>query len=352
MLSLPRAVLLVASCVLSGACNQSVSQDLAHADIARPLWTVDAVQDPSVLELPEGAVVVVAQSRAQLLVLGANGADSTTIGRAGGAPGEFRMPSALLPINNEQFGVVDLGLRNLTVFDHRFAVNDVHPVPLDHDPATVVMLPDKRWLSEDRTARAGDGVPLVESSTDSAPPRVLTMLYRPATVFIERGATGFNLDVEYQGRDVWGVLPDGTVWIARVLDNRVTWITHHGVTESAPLEFAHIPTVEGDRRRWRGLPAPSFADFDRPIAKVKGAFQNVVATDAGELWYWLNQPDGHTSELYRCRTRDNTWGNTVRLPYGSKLLRIGARAAYVYQVTSDGDERLGAYTVPACSAVQ
>jgi hypothetical protein len=346
------AVMLVAVCVAGSACGQFESQRATDAEIARPLWLVDAIQEPSVLELPEGAVVVAGQSRAHLLVLNANGADSTTIGRAGGAPGEFRLPTALLPINDAQFGVVDLGLRRLTVFDHGLAVNEVHPVPINHDAATAVMLSDKRWLSENHAGRMGDSVPLVESSDDSAPPRVRAMLYSPPTVFIDRGATGFNMAVEYLGRDVWGALADGTVWIARVRDNRVTWISHHGVTESAPLEYERIATVAGDLRRWRGLPAPTFADFDRPIASEKGAFQNVVATQSGELWYWLNQPDGYKSELYRCRTRDNRWGNTVRLPYGSKLLRIGARAAYVHQVTEAGDEKLGAYTVPECKAEQ
>lgn len=351
MSSFRRAAVLLTACVVSLACDRPASTiATTETVVARAEWTVEVEQDPAVLELPDGTVVIAAQSRAQLTVLRPDGTDSTTVGRAGGAAGKFRLPVSLIPLSNTHFGVVDAGLRRVTVFDTQMAVKQLHPVPLDHDVETAVMLSNTRWLSEHRAGRVGDSVPLVESATDSIPARALSMLFSPATVFIDRGETGFNMAVEYLGRDTWGVTRDGDVWVARVRDNSVTWIRGNGVAEQLPpLDFEQIDTVDGDLRRWRGLPAPtSFSDFARPIAKRKAAFQHVVATETGELWYWLNQRDGFASELYRCRTRNNAWGNSMRLPYGSKLLRIGNHAAYAYQLSTAGEPRLAAYPVPAC----
>jgi hypothetical protein len=263
------------------------------------------------------------------------------------------VPTALVPLGDSHFGVVDAGLRRFTVYDDKLRMRSLYPIPLDHSAEAVVRDADGRWVSVDLVGRAGDSVPLIMSQGDSQPPQLVAMMYSPRTVLIDRGESALNSPVEYQGADKWGVLTSGVIWIAHVGDNSVTWIRPDGAIEKGQgLPFDAIKTVRGDLRRWRGMPVPSsFMELERPMAKLKAAFQNVVAAENGELWYWMNQEDGYSSELYQCRTRSNQWGTSLRIPYGSRLVSVGANAAYFYEQSADGDVQLAAYTLPSCEKV-
>ncbi len=310
------------------------------------------VQQPSALELDDGNIVVIGQSRAQLFVLRSDGTDSAEIGRAGGDIGEFRIPVTLAALRDGQFGVVDVGLQRFTVFDGDLSALAMYAVPITHAAESATRLADGRWLSLKLSARVGDSVPLMLSDTDSSPPRAIALLNSPPTVFIERGDMGFNVPVEYGARDVWGALPSGSIWIARAGDNSVEWVLPDGsISKRQGLPVEAIKTKRGDLRRWHGQPAPaSWLDLERPMAQIKSPFQQVVATPSGSLWYWMNQPDGYTSERYQCRTRDDAWGAAVQVAYGSRLLSIGANAAYFHEFGESGEERLVAYKLPACGS--
>jgi hypothetical protein len=89
------------------------------------------------------------------------------------------------------------------------------------------------------------------------------------------------------GRDEWGVLPNGTIWIARINQNRVDWRTPDGEWEKGqPLPDRVLTVEEEDRQRFL-LQFPEELRGDAaqtPFAIIKPAFESGFADSAGRVW--------------------------------------------------------------------
>lgn len=175
-------------------------------------------------------------------------------------------------------------------------------------------------------------------------------LHTPAPTLMPFGAIAINAPPEYAPKDEWGVTADGDVWIARGADFRVDWVSRDGrLASGRAREFEAIRTERQDLERWRGMPAPTYMrGVDRPMADLKAPFQAAMGTGQGEVWFWLNQRSGYTSERFECRPRDGSAGITLVLPISSKVIHSGARRMYVYSLSSEGDATLSAHAAVPC----
>lgn len=89
------------------------------------------------------------------------------------------------------------------------------------------------------------------------------------------------------GRDEWGVLPDGRIWIARINQNRVDWRSPDGKwKEGQPLPDRVLTIEEEDRQRFLlQFPEELRADAAQtPFAIIKPAFEAAFADQAGIVW--------------------------------------------------------------------
>lgn len=89
------------------------------------------------------------------------------------------------------------------------------------------------------------------------------------------------------GRDEWGVLPDGTIWIARINQNRVDWRSPDGKWEEGqPLPDRVLTVEEEDRQRFLlQFPEELRADAAQtPFAIIKPAFEAAFADQQRNLW--------------------------------------------------------------------
>jgi hypothetical protein len=89
------------------------------------------------------------------------------------------------------------------------------------------------------------------------------------------------------GRDEWGVLPDGTIWVARINQNRVDWRSPDGSwTRGGQLPDRVLTVEEEDRQRFL-LQFPEELRSDAaqtPFAIVKPAFESGFTDPAGNVW--------------------------------------------------------------------
>jgi hypothetical protein len=90
------------------------------------------------------------------------------------------------------------------------------------------------------------------------------------------------------GEDAWGVLPDGTLWIARVFQNQIEW-HHPGVQKierSPRLPDLVLTVSDMDREIYvRRFPEDQRQTArEVPNAPVKPPFEHVFATPDGRLW--------------------------------------------------------------------
>jgi hypothetical protein len=304
--------------------------------------------DPAALELSDGRVAMVMGRLRGLLIVDFTTGKADTIGRLGAGPGEFQFPRAVFRLSPDRYGVFDAVLQRITTYVEPATRDTIHPVPPGHQ-LSGTSLSNVFWHSTG-SPDAHDSIPLIRTTRASGRTDTIARLAFPRRTMTPIGrGTAINLAPEYAPRDVWGALPDGRVWIARGSDNRIDWISADGrLTRGGPRSFEEIRTVDADRHKYNGLPAVPTIDTlpGRLIAPVKAPFQEVVADDNGELWVWLNQPAGYTTERYHRVNDRGVVLSEIELPGAHKILAVSSKYLYVLSVNADDEHVLSRHPKP------
>lgn len=125
----------------------------------------------------------------------------------------------------------------------------------------------------------------------------------------------------FSGNDHWGVLRDGTLWIARIYDHRLEWHAPDGtVTRSVPLPDRLIEVTRIDRELfYRNFPPELRTTAEQlPISPFKPWVE--AAFDGPGPTVWIERP--------------RSVADTVRA-----YLAVGRDAAVRYEVHLPGDAR-------------
>lgn len=125
------------------------------------------------------------------------------------------------------------------------------------------------------------------------------------------------------GRDRWGVLRDGTLWLARNNQNQVFWYPPGGgaPVHTEPLPDPILPVSEMDRqiyiRRYPETNRPNAAMV--PFALVKPPFERAFAMPGGRVWLFDSAPALDSVRTFQ--VADSTgWLFSVSVPsYGVAL---------------------------------
>lgn len=314
-------------------------------------WSMEVAGEPRVAESIDGTIALALKSERALLVVDRQGVAIDSIGREGEGPGEFRLLGDVFALADGRFAVVDPIVRRVTLLSRDGAEMELVALPPAHDASTLRITPSGTWASQRTAEGAEDSVTLVVSRPPHAAVTPVARIHVPVARFVPLGDIVLNTAPEYAARDAWGFSGDG-LWIVRGADNRVEVMGEDGqVTSSPAVPFARIETVGADRDRWRGFPAPeAFRVEARPLAPLKGPFQEAVAAADGTLWLWLNQPAGHARELYAMRRFDSAELLRISLPNAHKIVGVGARYLFVYGETEDA-VTLSAHPRPAVGTV-
>ncbi len=151
------------------------------------------------------------------------------------------------------------------------------------------------------------------------------------------------------GRDRWGVLRDGTVWLARVNTNQVYWFPPGGgeARHTRPLPDAIIPINETDRQ----LYLRQFPEDQRPsqsmlqFALIKPPFERAFADRDGRVWLFKSAPALDSVRSFQ--VADTTgWLLSVTVPSYGTALGV-ADGEIVIGEDFPGGIRLLRYQIPA-----
>jgi hypothetical protein len=314
------------------------------------IWTIEVNGEPHVAEAEDGTIAIAAVGERSLLLVDAQGTPVDSLGRAGEGPGEFRQLGNVFVLADGRFAVVDQALRRVTFVRRGSREMEAVPIPAGHDAATLRITTGGEWTSQRAIGERQDSLAIIGSRSPHESLATIARIHAPATQFIPLGDMAINAAPEYAARDVWGISDAGT-WIARGADNSTELVGPDGqLTRFQAEPFARISTVAADRDRWRGLPAPErFKAVARPLAPVKGPFQEVVGSRDGVLWFWLNQPAGHARELYAARRIGSEEWLRLSLPDAHKIVAVGPHHLFVYGMVGDG-VFLSAHARPASGA--
>jgi hypothetical protein len=111
----------------------------------------------------------------------------------------------------------------------------------------------------------------------------------------------------FSGEDEWGVLRDGTVWVARVYPNQITVLTQGREPRKGPkLPDRVIEVASADREHFLlQFPEELRPTAERlPFAPIKPPFENALATPSGRIWLEKSRPAPDTVRSYHVTDQD------------------------------------------------
>lgn len=269
----------------------------------------------------------------------------TTTPLGGARSKEFRNPSALF-LAMDTLYVADWGLRRLTLW-----TPDGRPArALPASDAVRGSLPRARdsagWFYLELYPHPGpDG----SGNRDSAMVlRVDPELRRSAAIarlapldiaeVVGDAGRRFERRV-FSGVDRWGVLPDGSLWVARVYDNRVDWRDPNGKwTRGQALPDRVLEVTRYDRELFlRKFPRELRSTAQElPFAALKPPFEAGLTSPAGEVWLEKSRAPADSSRRYHVVDRRGRLAGEVRVRGQGRILALGTGTALLAEPTPEG----------------
>ncbi|MDQ2670171.1 MAG: hypothetical protein M3Y31_06040 [Gemmatimonadota bacterium] len=145
------------------------------------------------------------------------------------------------------------------------------------------------------------------------------------------------------GSDAWGVLPDGTVWVARVDQNRVDWVSPQGeITRGRGLPDRVLEVTRADRELFlQQYPQELRAEAERlPFAIVKPPFERGFTSGTNQVWLEKSRAIGDSTRRYHVLDRAQGFLGERHLRGLGRILAVGDDAALLAEVVPDSGTRL------------
>ena len=285
--------------VLLAACGEPP----APAPVVRLAETADTLIVPVVQltdakPLSDGRWVMIATNELELQV--ADFAKKTAMPFPGMTKEEVPGPSTLLAAGDTML-VGDWGFQRVTFWTVGSKRLEAVPIP----EATNGALPRARdaagqWYFEGTPSPGRDGSGLADSGRVIRTDAMLTkfdtiaQLVSPDLAMVQREG-GPRLERRIlTGMDKWGVLGDGTLWIARTKQNQVEWRNPDGSlqAQTKPLPDPILPVQEMDRQLYlRRFPEDQRQAANTQVfAELKPPFEAAFATPDRRIWLFKSAP--------------------------------------------------------------
>lgn len=143
----------------------------------------------------------------------------------------------------------------------------------------------------------------------------------------------------FSGVDRWGALPDGSVWVARVYDNRVDWRSPSGRWSRGQLLPDRVLEVTRyDRELFLRKFPPELRRTaqDLPFAALKPPFEAGLTGTDGDVWLEKSRAPADSTRRYQVVNRSGRLVREIRLRGQGRILALGRDLAIVAEPTRDG----------------
>jgi hypothetical protein len=283
-------------------------------------------------------------------------ATKTVVPLAGAAPKELQHPAAVFTVGDTLF-VNDWGLRRTTVWGPGGQLVRAIPAP----DITAGALPrgadsQGRFYYEIAPVARPDGsgnrdsAAIVRVAPGAARTDTIARL-GPLDLAEVQSDAGSRFERRvFSGEDRWGVLPDGSVWVARVYQNRVDWIGPDGkIARGAQLPDRILEVTRTDRELFvRRFPAELRTTVEQlPFAPVKPPFENAFGGPGGTVWLEKSQSVNDSVRAYHVVGRDGRPIREIRVHgFWARILAARSSTALVSDPDSTGF-RLSESALPA-----
>jgi hypothetical protein len=263
----------------------------------------------------------------------------------GAASRDLRNPSSLFTSGDTLY-VGDWGLRRLTLWTKSGRLARAVPAP-DRLRGALPRARDAstRFYIDLYPSPGPDGSGNRDSAavirTDPALTRGDTVArLAPLDIAEVQGDAGRRFERRvFSGVDRWGVLPDGSLWVARVYDNRVDWRAPDGRwTRGQALPDRVLEVTRYDRELFLRKFPPELRRTaqDLPFAALKPPFEWGVAGPAGEVWLEKSRAPADSARRYHVVDRRGRLVREMRVKGQGRIAALGARSVLVSEPSPQG----------------
>lgn len=145
--------------------------------------------------------------------------------------------------------------------------------------------------------------------------------------------------------DFFGVMMDGTAWVARGHENRVDWRTPDGTwLQGKGRDYKKVPVTQADRDRvlaqvreqGKQFGMPQELKIEYPFAETKPPFDFALARPNGEVWLQRPRAQEGSANVYDVIDRKGVWRREVTFPAGAALAGFG-KSGTVYATIKEAN---------------
>lgn len=277
-----------------------------------------------------------------------------TLGRNPPTVGEYRLPGHVVRLAGDTVAMVDFAALRTTLWTQTGGYIGVLPLPLvgGLTPTLAYDHLGHGYKADFRAVLGGqepgervrrDSLPILRFTAGTQRVDTVAWLAGPDYGQAKFGDQVQEVAVIFGPTDTFGVLADGSLWVARGHQNRVDWRAPDGTwTLGTPRERAKVPVTQADKDRFmqrmqeRGMPTQVGITF--PFAENRPPFEGGLASPAGEVWLQRPRPDESGPLTYDVHARNGGWKRAVTLPAGASLAGFGRDGA-IYATLKEGEGR-------------
>jgi hypothetical protein len=276
-----------------------------------------------------------------------------------GVASQYRFPGWVAHLAGDTIVLVDFTAVRTTLWSEAGRPLGILPIT-EVAGRTPVLLYDTlgRGYKVDYQAIIGGGEPGRSIRPDSIP--VLRIMLASGQVDTiarlaapEYGDAVFGEEVQQAAKvfapnDFFGVLPDGSAWVARARENRVDWRSPVGAwVRGKAHPYTKVPVTEADKARvlaqvreqGKQFGMPQDLRIVYPFAQTKPPFEFAMGRPSGEVWLQRPRTDEGAQLVYDVFDEKGTWRREVVFPKNASLAGFGANGAVYASIRNDDGSR-------------
>ncbi len=364
------ALLLFAAGILGlGACSKAESTESQGGLTLEARLPTSFGQLSNVVELDTGRVAFADTREKVFLAAAFGGGKIDTLGSKVGeikkdaAPGEYKFPGWVVRLGGDTVALVDFSAVRTTLWSTAGKPIRVLSVA-EVGGATPILVYDtvghgykidyKSVLDPPPgDPRVPDSIPVLRIHLEKGKVDTVARLATPEFGEAKFGEQRQRAATVFAPNDVFGVLANGSAWVARGRENRVDWREADGKWSIGQnRKFTGQPVTQADkdrvlaqvREQGKQYGMPQDLSIEYPFAATKPPFDFALGRPNGEVWLQRPRSQEEAPLVYDVFDRKGAWRREVKFPAGATLAGFGSSGAiYASIKNDDGTRTVGRY---------
>ncbi|HWB41327.1 MAG TPA: hypothetical protein VG500_08720, partial [Gemmatimonadales bacterium] len=201
--------------------------------------------------------------------------------------------------------------------------------------------------------RRADSVPVLRIDLDRGTVDTVARLAAPQFGQAKFGEQVQEAATVFAPNDFFGVLANGSAWVARGRENRVDWRSPEGTwSRGTSRKYEALPVTQADRDRvlaqvreqGKQYGMPQELAIEYPFAQSKPPFDFALGRPNGEVWLQRPRAQEGAAVVYDVYDQQGKWRREVSFPSGATLAGFGESGAiYASLRNADGTKTVARF---------